>query len=93
MRSVYSGDDIVIFELRGGTHLLLFPGGDPPRPGATAPFDLMVDDLDTTRADWSARGLAPTAMATAPGDHRTFTVTDPDGYVLTVFDSHVVGPV
>ena len=92
MRPVYDGDDIAIFELRGGTHLLLFPGDAAPA-GTDTPFDLMVDDIDTTRADWEARGLAPSELSSAAGDHLRFTVRDPDGYTLTVFNSHVMGPV
>ncbi len=93
MRSVYTGDDIAIFELRGGTHLLIFPGESGPAAGTAAPFDLMVDDVEATRVDWEARGLGPTALGPAPGDHRSFTVTDPDGYVLTVYSTHVMGSV
>jgi len=93
VRPVHRDDDLAIFELRGGTHLLVFPGGSAPPPGGAAPFDLMVDDIEATRADWEARGLAPTALTSSVGDHRTFTVADPDGYVLTVFSSHVVGSV
>jgi catechol 2,3-dioxygenase-like lactoylglutathione lyase family enzyme len=93
MRPVFDSDDeIAIFELRGGTHLLLFPG-DTPRPGTDAPFDLMVDDIDATHAAWQARGLAPSELSHAAGDHLRFTVRDPDGYTLSVFNSHVVGPV
>ena len=93
VRSVYGGADIAIFELRGGTHLLIFPGGAEPAAGTAAPFDLMVDDIEATCTDWEAQGLAPTPLASAPGDHRAFTVTDPDGYVLTVYSTHVVGAV
>ncbi len=94
MRPVYSGDDMAIFELRGGTHLLIFPTESPPEPGTAAPFDLMVDDVDATHDDWDARGLAPSPLATSSsGNHRTFTVTDPDGTVLTVYSSHVMGAV
>jgi catechol 2,3-dioxygenase-like lactoylglutathione lyase family enzyme len=93
MRPVHHGDDLAILELRGGTHLLIFPDENPPAAGAPAPFDLMVDDVDATHAAWEAEGLAPSAVAPAPGDHRTFTVSDPDGHVLTVYSTHVVGAV
>jgi hypothetical protein len=84
VREVFQRDDLAIFELRGGTHLLLFPG----EPAAQAPFDLMVDDLDATHARFAGAGLE-----VAPIDkndvHRWFTVRDPDGAVVTVNDSHV----
>lgn len=92
MRPVFARDDLAIFELRGGTHLLLF-AGEPQPAGTDAPFDLMVDDIDATRAKFEARGLAPSALSSAAGDHLTFTVADPDGYRLRVFNSHVIGPV
>ncbi len=93
VRTVHRTDEIAIFELRGGTHLLLFPAPDGIDPGQPTPFDLMVDDVEATRAEWDQLGWAPTALAPAPGDHQVFTVSDPDGYVLTVFSTHVVGEV
>lgn len=94
MRPVYADSDMAILELRGGTHLLVFPGGTPPPDGTDAPFDLMVDDLDATHAEWSARGLDPSAIRDGlPGDHTAFTVRDPDGYVLSVYSNHTMGPV
>lgn len=88
VREVFESDDIAIFELRGGTHLLLLPGD----PVTQAPFDLMVDDLDATHARLSALRLD---VAPIDGNdvHRFFTVRDPDGATVTVNDSHVVGPV
>jgi catechol 2,3-dioxygenase-like lactoylglutathione lyase family enzyme len=92
MRTVHNGEDMAIFELRGGTRLLIFPAESRPTPGQ-APFDLMADDVEATRVEFAARGLAPTPLAPAPGSHQTFAVTDPDGYVLTVSNSHVMGKV
>ena len=88
MRSIFEGDDMAIFELRGGTHLLLFPGDAV----AQAPFDLMVDDLDATQARFANAGLdvEPIDKNTV---HRWFTVRAPDGAAVTVNDSHVAGPV
>jgi catechol 2,3-dioxygenase-like lactoylglutathione lyase family enzyme len=89
LREVERGEHVAVFELRGGTHLLLVPGG----PGGDAPdFDLMVEDLDATRAAWDEQGLAPSAIATREF-HRSFTVRDPDGCTVTVNSSHVVGDV
>ena len=84
MRDIYRGDDISIFELRGGTHLLLFPG----EPEEQAPFDLMVDDLDATRARLVAAAIEVSDVATDP-NHREFTAKTPDGARVTVRDSHV----
>ena len=84
---------MAIFELRGGTHLLIFPEAHAHAANVSAPFDLMVDDIDAMRSECEARGLAPAQIAAAPGDHRAFSLTDPDGYVLTVYSTHVVGAV
>jgi predicted enzyme related to lactoylglutathione lyase len=52
----------------------------------------MVDDIDVTHDKWQAEGL-PVAEVVMESPHRIFEVTDPDGHVVTVRDSHVVGPV
>ena len=90
MREIERNPQIAVLELRGGTHLVLLPG-DPPAD-ADAPFDLMVDDLEATHAQWEADGLEPSAIARGR-IHSSFTVVDPDGYRLTVNSSHVLGEV
>ena len=90
LREVERDENIAVFELRGGTHLLLVPGGPPPE--SDAPFDLMVDDLEGTHGAWTGRGLQTSPIATRPF-HSSFTVRDPDGYLVTVNSSHVVGAV
>jgi hypothetical protein len=52
----------------------------------------MVDDLEATHAQWQTAGLAPSPIAPTP-HHTAFEVRDPDGYVVTVHSSHVVGDV
>jgi hypothetical protein len=69
---------------------VLVPGTPPT--DADAPFDLMVDDLDATRARWSARGLDRSPIERGP-IHAAFSVRDPDGYRVTINSSHVVGEV
>lgn len=91
MRPVERGDGIAILELRGGTHLLLLRSDAAPEPGTAAPFDLMVDDLEASRDELEARGLAPSAVQRSPF-HHFFTVTEPGGHEITVNSSHVVGP-
>jgi catechol 2,3-dioxygenase-like lactoylglutathione lyase family enzyme len=90
MREVGRDDQVAVLELRGGTHLVILPGS-PPEDGE-APFDLMVDDLDATHTEWSARGLDPSPIDRGR-IHDAFTVRDPDGYVVTVNNSHVSGEV
>lgn len=89
MRSVLRGDDFAITELRGGTHLVLEVGEVAP---GDAPFDLMVEDLVATHAQFREAGLDVSDIIT--GDvHNVFVVTDPDGKRIVVFNSHVIGPV
>jgi catechol 2,3-dioxygenase-like lactoylglutathione lyase family enzyme len=90
MREVERNDDVAVLELRGGTHLLLLPG-TPPRD-TDAPFDLMVEDLEATRAEWEARGLDPSPIERRR-HHASFSLRDPNGYRVTVNSSHVVGDV
>jgi catechol 2,3-dioxygenase-like lactoylglutathione lyase family enzyme len=94
LRSVYDGDDMAIFELRGGTHLLVFPSDAAP-PGVADPsFDMMVDDLVATHAEWAGKGLDVSPIADGfPGGHSAFQVKDPDGNEMTVYNTHVEGVV
>jgi catechol 2,3-dioxygenase-like lactoylglutathione lyase family enzyme len=90
MREVERNQHVAVFELRGGTHLLLLPGA--PASGTEAPFDLMVENLDATHAEWTARGLGPSPIQRGRF-HTAFTVQDPNGYRITVNSSHVIGEV
>ena len=81
---------IAELELRGGTHLVLVLDPEPDRR-RVAPFDLMVDDLD--RAPRRARARASTCHRSTRQGHASFTFRDPDGYVVTVNDTHVDGAV
>jgi catechol 2,3-dioxygenase-like lactoylglutathione lyase family enzyme len=89
MREVVRGDEVAVLELRGGTHLVLVPG--TPATG-DAPFDLMVEDLGATHEAWSELGVDVSEISRGR-IHNAFTATDPDGYVVTVNSSHVVGTV
>lgn len=88
MRPVHEGPTISIFELRGGTHLLLLP--KKKVKAGDAPFDLMVDDLHATHRHFTELGLAPSAIEAVPRiDHELFRVREPAGHVITVYSSHV----
>ena len=90
MTEVEQNEHIVVMELRGGTHLVLLPGA--PSPGADAPFDLMVDDLEATHAEWERLGLDVSPIQRGR-IHSAFVLRDPDGTNVTVNSSHVVGEV
>jgi catechol 2,3-dioxygenase-like lactoylglutathione lyase family enzyme len=90
MREVERNPHVAVLELRGGTHLVLVPG--TPADGADAPFDLMVEDLEATHAEWKALGLDPSPIERGR-IHASFSVRDPNGYRVTVNSSHVIGEV
>lgn len=90
MRPVHQADDIAILELRGGTHIVL--EADPAGSGPPANFDLMVDDVDASWTRW--RDAGHTVSDIRRGRiHDSFELTDPDGAVIAVHSSHVIGPV
>ncbi len=90
MRPIFDGPQVSVYELRGGTHLILmlkgcFAGGD-------APFELMVDDLRVTHERFVSLGLAPTPIEHRPAvHHEVFTVREPAGHVITFYSSHASG--
>jgi len=90
MRPISEGPRVSVYELRGGTHLILMLK-DKIAVG-DAPFDLMVDDLHATHQQFASLGLAPSPIeARAAIDHEVFTVREPAGHVITFFSSHVSG--
>lgn len=90
MRPIFEGPAVSVYELRGGTHLILMRK-DSVAPGP-ASFDLMVDDLHETHARFARAGLRVSAIEARPAiDHEVFTVLEPAGHVITVFSSHVSG--
>ena len=90
MRPIHPGADVAIFELRGGTHLILVK--KPEVVPGDAPFDLMVDDLHATHQRFVALGLAPSPIEAMPTiDHELFRVREPAGHRITFFSNHVSG--
>lgn len=90
MRSIFDGPEVSVYEMRGGTHLILMR--KDKTTGGDAPFDLMVDDLRETHQRFTALGLAPSPIEARPAiDHEVFTVREPAGHVITFFSSHALG--
>ena len=56
----------------------------------TAPFDLMVDDIEATRRDYAAKGLEPSEISRGR-IHDSFHLVGPDGHDFTVTSSHAGG--
>ncbi len=90
MRPICDGPQVSVYEMRGGTHLILLPKDTVA--GGNASFDLMVDDLQATHRNFEALGLAPSPIEDRPAvHHKVFTVRDPAGHVITFFSSHASG--
>jgi catechol 2,3-dioxygenase-like lactoylglutathione lyase family enzyme len=90
MRPIFQGPEVSVFELRGGTHLVLMLQSEVV-PG-NALFDLMVDDLHATHQLFTSLGLAPTPIEARPAiDHEVFCVCEPAGHIITFFSSHASG--
>ena len=62
MREVETEENVSVLELRGGTHLIVLKGD----PALQASFDLMVDDLEATHAEWASRGLQVGEISQVP---------------------------
>jgi len=90
LRTVFEGPEVSIYELRGGTHLILMR--KDAVEGGEAGFDLMVDDLHATHARLTALGFAPSVIEAVPAiDHERFSLREPAGHLITFFSSHVTG--
>jgi hypothetical protein len=87
LRPIVTMADLAVLELRGGTHVVVRTAEAPPAPGTMAPFDLMVDDIDATHADYAGKGLSPTPISRGR-IHDSFQVPGPGGWVFTINSSH-----
>jgi hypothetical protein len=90
MRPIFDGPQTSVYEMRGGTHLILMLAVEPA--AGEASFDLMVDDLHATHRRFTSLGLDPSSIEARPAiHHEAFTVREPAGHVLTFFSSHASG--
>ena len=90
MRTIFPGPRVAVFELRGGTHLVVI-AKERVAPG-DAPFDLMVEDLRAAHRQFAALGLAPTPIEAADNmPHEFFRVHEPAGHVITFYSNHASG--
>jgi hypothetical protein len=88
LRRIVVRDEAAVLEMRGGTHVVVRPGATP---GGSAPFDLMVDDLDAAHREYAQKGLSPSPIRQRQWryDHDSFELPGPEGWVFTVYNSHV----
>lgn len=87
MRLVVNMGRASIVELRGGTHLIIQSGA-----AGDASLDLIVDDIDETRAVLEAQGAEPTAIQRG-NPHDQFIAFDPEGNRLVINSNHAIGEV
>jgi catechol 2,3-dioxygenase-like lactoylglutathione lyase family enzyme len=84
LRLVTKTDRIVIFELRGGTHLILEPGEADDQAG----FDFMVEDVAATHKKFGELGLQVSDLDHGR-IHDSFFITEPGGNHIKVNSTHV----
>jgi hypothetical protein len=90
MRPIHEGTPVSVYEMRGGTHLILMLKDQVAAGNAS--FDLMVDDLHASHRRFTELGLNPSAIEARPAiDHEVFTLREPAGHVITFFSSHASG--
>ena len=90
LRPIFEDAELAVLEFRGGTHVVVRKAAEAPKAGTTAPFDLMVDDIDAARRDYMTKGLGPSDISRGR-IHDSFHVAGPDGYDFTVNSSHAGG--
>lgn len=86
MRLIASGDEFAVLELRGGTHLVLTSDAQSSLLGGN--FDLMVDDLDNSHANFVELGLDPGDIERGQ-IHDSFKLREPGGTLITFNSTHV----
>ena len=87
LRHIFRSEHFGVLELRGGTHLIVSERAKPVRKGTEAPFDIMVDNLETTRKAYEKKGFEPTDI-TSGSVHSSFFIRAPSGHKLKITSSH-----
>ena len=86
LRRVFKNESTTIFELRGGTHIIM--SLDESASGGSADFDFMVEDVDITYEFFVSLGLEVNEIVRG-NIHDSFTVVEPGGNRITVNSTHV----
>ncbi|GAB1545264.1 hypothetical protein NUACC21_79400 [Scytonema sp. NUACC21] len=90
LRYITHSKEFAVLELRGGTHLVLRQTEETITLGTKVPFDLMVDDILVARQAYIDLGLTASEIETGKV-HKSFVLTGPDGYLITITSSHTGG--
>lgn len=83
---IVTRDDFAVLELRGGTHLVVRGVAADEQPEKVG-WDIMVDDIDQTHADYTARGWTVSPIRRGQ-IHDNFNLTLPDGRQIEINSSH-----
>ena len=86
LRFEFKNDAVAIWELRGGTHIVIV--GDSSHKPGDADFDLMVEDIDQKYSDFRAGNFEVSKMKRGE-IHDSFYVTEPVGNRILVNSTHV----
>jgi len=86
MRLVTSDDNFALLELRGGTHLIIT--NDAKSTLIKGSFDLMVEDLDATHAQFTDWELEPGEIERGK-IHDSFEIREPGGTIILFNSSHI----
>lgn len=87
LRRILARADFAIFELRGGTHVVVREREDALAEDQPASFDLMYDDLGAARARFLDAGFEASAIVHGR-IHAHFVALAPEGFSIEVVSSH-----
>jgi len=86
MRLIMEDEGFALLELRGGTHLVVTE--DETSDLINGSFDLMVDDIDVSHAQFTKLGLSPGKIERGK-IHDSFEMFEPGGTTILFNSSHV----
>jgi catechol-2,3-dioxygenase len=89
LRPIVERPQVAVFELRGGTHLVLI--AKSAINAGDAPFDLMVEDLHAAHQSFAALGLEPTPIERLSREHECFKLREPAGHIISIVSNHTSG--
>jgi len=90
LRPVWADARMAILELRGGTHLLLFPDRSQYKNIPNDQFDLMVADIKASHKSLQSKGAKVSKMK-RDRFHTYFEASDPDGNKWRINSDHTEG--
>jgi len=89
-RPIWEDSHMAILELRGGTHLLVFPDESRYKSIPNDQFDLMVENVERTHLGLKDKKLK-IGKIKRDQFHTYFEATDPDGHKWRINSDHTEG--